>query len=224
MSLFRRLTKENGKHDTSSNGNIEGGYPARPSEELYENSRLDDKTYHERPNHNTHNLINKNASPGMEGDSTAASKVINTNIDESLTNELPDQNMPRNTAISKGNNDNEIVANADHTSNNDFSELVVDKNSNQTVNNKSTPVKDASPKLLIQAEPEQKVLQNNGQSTSSTAVTTKEKPKLRKTEIGLLVVKLLTPAYVDKRFESRDIFKSMARKISHFLANKGKFS
>ncbi|KAH1011652.1 hypothetical protein HUJ04_000975 [Dendroctonus ponderosae] len=215
-----RLARENGKHDAANNGKIDGEYPAQPNEELHEN-RLNDRTYHHGPDHNSHNHINKNASPGMKDgvtvDETAASKVINTNIDESLTNELPDKNMLDNTPIAKENK--EIVANSDHTSNNDISELV-DKNSNQTVSNKSTPVKDASPKLVIQTEQEQKVSQHNGQSTSSSAVTKKEKPKLRKTEIGLLVVKLLTPAYVDKRFESRDIFKSMARKISHFLANK----
>lgn len=45
--------------------------------------------------------------------------------------------------------------------------------------------------------------------------------RLGKTEIGLLVVKLLTPAYADRRFDSRDTFKSMARTISHSLLDKG---
>lgn len=48
-----------------------------------------------------------------------------------------------------------------------------------------------------------------------------KKEKLKKTKIGLLVVKLLTPAYADKRFESRDIFKNIARNISHALIDKG---
>lgn len=47
-------------------------------------------------------------------------------------------------------------------------------------------------------------------------------PKLKKTEIGLLVVKLLTPAYAQKRFDSKDTFKSTARNISHALLYKGK--
>lgn len=50
----------------------------------------------------------------------------------------------------------------------------------------------------------------------------KEKVKLKKTEIGGLVVKLLTPAYVEKRFDSRDTFKMLARNISHALYDKGK--
>ncbi|GJQ79773.1 RecQ5 [Trypoxylus dichotomus] len=44
--------------------------------------------------------------------------------------------------------------------------------------------------------------------------------RLGKTEIGLLVVKLLTPAYADRRFDSRDTFKTMARTISHSLLDK----
>lgn len=49
-----------------------------------------------------------------------------------------------------------------------------------------------------------------------------KKEKLKKIEIGKLVVKLLTPAYVEKRFESRDTFKTLARNISHALYDKGK--
>lgn len=49
----------------------------------------------------------------------------------------------------------------------------------------------------------------------------KTKVRLKKTEIGGLVVKLLTPAYVDKRFESRETFKTLARNISHALFDKG---
>lgn len=44
--------------------------------------------------------------------------------------------------------------------------------------------------------------------------------KLKKAEIGTLVVKLLTPAYAERRFESRDAFKNTARTISHALINK----
>ena len=47
------------------------------------------------------------------------------------------------------------------------------------------------------------------------------KPKMKKTEIGLLVVKLLTPAYANKRFDSRETFKTLARTISHSLLDKG---
>ncbi|CAG9821395.1 unnamed protein product [Phaedon cochleariae] len=46
------------------------------------------------------------------------------------------------------------------------------------------------------------------------------KPRLKKAEIGGLVVKLLTPAYAEKRFESREVFKTFARNISHALADK----
>ncbi|XP_050302444.1 ATP-dependent DNA helicase Q5-like [Anthonomus grandis grandis] len=65
------------------------------------------------------------------------------------------------------------------------------------------------------------VSKQNGESSSSgKSEVKKPKGRLKKTEIGLLVVKLLTPAYVDKRFESREVFKVMARKISHSLADK----
>ncbi|KAF5276119.1 hypothetical protein FQR65_LT16475 [Abscondita terminalis] len=45
-------------------------------------------------------------------------------------------------------------------------------------------------------------------------------PKMKKSEIGLLVVKLLTPAYAERRFDSRDTFKTTARSISHALLYK----
>lgn len=51
----------------------------------------------------------------------------------------------------------------------------------------------------------------------------KRRVKLKKSEIGTLVVKLLTPAYAERRFDSRDTFKSMARSISHALLDKGGF-
>lgn len=51
-----------------------------------------------------------------------------------------------------------------------------------------------------------------------------KKNRLKKTEIGNLVVKLLTPAYVERRFESRDTFKSTARNISHALIDKGRIN
>lgn len=47
------------------------------------------------------------------------------------------------------------------------------------------------------------------------------KCKLGKVKIGSLVVKLLTPAYVEKRFDSKDTFKILARNISHSLHDKG---
>ncbi|XP_023019664.2 recQ5 helicase [Leptinotarsa decemlineata] len=60
--------------------------------------------------------------------------------------------------------------------------------------------------------PEVKPHKQNGESS--------KKQRLKKTEVGGLVVKLLTPAYADRRFESRDLFKSLARSISHALADK----
>lgn len=48
------------------------------------------------------------------------------------------------------------------------------------------------------------------------------KSKLNKAEIGTLVVKYLTPAYNSNRFESRDLFKSTARNITHKLVNRDK--
>ncbi|KAL1502580.1 hypothetical protein ABEB36_007704 [Hypothenemus hampei] len=74
-----------------------------------------------------------------------------------------------------------------------------------------------SPKLVIDTKGERNVQQQNNTDISNA---NSNKPKLKKKEVGLLVVKLLTPAYIDKRFESREIFKAMARKISHHLANK----
>jgi hypothetical protein len=58
--------------------------------------------------------------------------------------------------------------------------------------------------------------EHNGESSNKS-----KKNRLKKTEIGNLVVKLLTPAYVERRFESRDTFKSTARNISHALIDKG---
>lgn len=82
--------------------------------------------------------------------------------------------------------------------------------------------KDTSPRLVIEtSEPQKLPTQTNGNIKKIAVKTASGKSKLKKTEIGLLVVKLLTPAYVDKRFESREIFKTMARKISHWLADKG---
>lgn len=62
----------------------------------------------------------------------------------------------------------------------------------------------------------------NEQNGGSSHKNHKTKHRLKKTEIGNLVVKLLTPAYVEKRFESRETFKSTARNISHSLLDKGK--
>lgn len=45
---------------------------------------------------------------------------------------------------------------------------------------------------------------------------------MNKNEVGKYVVKLLTPAYTERRFESRDLFKKVARNISHNLVEKGK--
>lgn len=67
----------------------------------------------------------------------------------------------------------------------------------------------------------------NGASGSVATVKREEsinrkRPRLKKTEIGTLVVKLLTPAYAERRFDSRDTFKSTARSISHALLDKGR--
>ncbi|RZC41598.1 ATP-dependent DNA helicase Q5 [Asbolus verrucosus] len=61
----------------------------------------------------------------------------------------------------------------------------------------------------------EKKSEQNGESSNKI-----RRNKLKKTEIGNLVVKLLTPAYVERRFESRDTFKSTARNISHALIDK----
>lgn len=67
-----------------------------------------------------------------------------------------------------------------------------------------------------------KKIKLNKEETAEKQNNCKVKSKrLGKTEIGLLVVKLLTPAYADKRFDSRDTFKTMARTISHSLLDKG---
>lgn len=42
-----------------------------------------------------------------------------------------------------------------------------------------------------------------------------------KQKIGQLVVQLLMPAYTKNKFESKDAFKSVARKISHVILSKG---
>lgn len=72
---------------------------------------------------------------------------------------------------------------------------------------------------------EKKRRRHNEENNGEKKVADSKKPKrLKKTEIGGLVVKLLTPAYVERRFESRDVFKSTARNISHALVDKGKYS
>lgn len=62
---------------------------------------------------------------------------------------------------------------------------------------------------------------NNVIKDGSLQIDDVKKVKLKKTEIGELVVKLLTPAYIERRFESRDTFKTLARNISHALYDKG---
>lgn len=59
------------------------------------------------------------------------------------------------------------------------------------------------------------------ESSSENPENKNKRPRLKKSEIGTLVVKLLTPAYAERRFDSRDTFKSMARTISHALLDKG---
>lgn len=70
---------------------------------------------------------------------------------------------------------------------------------------------------------EKKIENNKEQNKDHRLKPSKEThvPKLKKTEIGLLVVKLLTPAYAERRFDSRDTFKTTARNISHALLYKG---
>lgn len=63
---------------------------------------------------------------------------------------------------------------------------------------------------------DEKSSEQNGESSNKT-----KRSKLKKTEIGNLVVKLLTPAYAERRFESRDTFKNTARNICHALIDKG---
>lgn len=65
-------------------------------------------------------------------------------------------------------------------------------------------------------------INNPAETDSSQNLKVKQKVTLKKTEVGGLVVKLLTPAYVEKRFDSRDTFKKLARNISHALYDKGK--
>lgn len=87
-------------------------------------------------------------------------------------------------------------------------------------NNKTEEVSDKK-----QCTNETKASENGASSSVKTQETSnnKKRPKLKKTEIGTLVVKLLTPAYAKKRFDSRDTFKSTARSISHALLDKGKW-
>lgn len=63
--------------------------------------------------------------------------------------------------------------------------------------------------------------ENGASSSVECAKKEKKRTKLKKSEIGTLVVKLLTPAYAERRFDSRDTFKSTARSISHALLDKG---
>lgn len=65
-------------------------------------------------------------------------------------------------------------------------------------------------KSIVNLEQDKHIAENN------------KKQKLGKAEVGGLVVKLLMPAYAEKRFQSRDAFKTLARNISHALVNKGK--
>lgn len=67
------------------------------------------------------------------------------------------------------------------------------------------------------------VMLKTQETSSSNNNSNKKRPKLKKTEIGTLVVKLLTPAYAERRFDSRDTFKSTARSISHALLDKGEW-
>lgn len=70
---------------------------------------------------------------------------------------------------------------------------------------------------LLHTKEKNGLLETKGQNSDG-----KKKVQLKKMEIGGLVVKLLTPAYVQKRFDSRDTFKMLARNISHALYDKGK--
>nr|CAI5823615.1 unnamed protein product [Callosobruchus analis] len=62
--------------------------------------------------------------------------------------------------------------------------------------------------------------ESSGKGVLNQGMGVGKRHKLKKTEVGGLVVELLSPAYAERRFESRDTFKSMARTISHALADK----
>ncbi|KAK9892540.1 hypothetical protein WA026_020523 [Henosepilachna vigintioctopunctata] len=83
-------------------------------------------------------------------------------------------------------------------------------------NSKGSPLSPSKPKDDVEAEKDLDIVKN----TKSTHGRSKVKVKLNKTEIGEYVVKLLTPAYAERRFQSRDLFKKLARNISHNLVNK----
>ncbi|KAF5287641.1 hypothetical protein FQA39_LY15844 [Lamprigera yunnana] len=76
------------------------------------------------------------------------------------------------------------------------------------------------PLLKRKVEPESDESKKKLKLSSDMKVDTPRVPKMKKSEIGLLVVKLLTPAYAEKRFDSRDTFKTTARNISHALLYK----
>lgn len=90
----------------------------------------------------------------------------------------------------------------------------------------STPDEDSNSKndrfeeIIRRTKPKEVNKPHNISASLHNTHDNRKKPKLKKVEIGGLVVKLLTPAYAERRFESRDIFKTLARNISHALADK----
>ncbi|XP_076256872.1 ATP-dependent DNA helicase Q5-like isoform X2 [Rhynchophorus ferrugineus] len=137
-------------------------------------------------------------------------KLLNNSEDSGVNNDKVNRDIDHNIEqLSKKLNENQTNTKIDNPVHNLHEEK---KKKNELVSNSNEIIKD-------------KFKEQNGEKSSNSEKLIKtdskrNKPKLKKTEIGLLVVKLLTPAYVDKRFESRDIFKSLARKISHSLADK----
>ncbi|CAH1981247.1 unnamed protein product [Acanthoscelides obtectus] len=82
---------------------------------------------------------------------------------------------------------------------------------------RSEDLRQAPPKL---GSLEKQNGESSGKGSVSQSAVVGKKHKLKKTEVGGLVVELLSPAYAERRFESRDTFKTMARTISHALADK----
>ncbi|GLV44894.1 RecQ5 helicase [Carabus blaptoides fortunei] len=89
-------------------------------------------------------------------------------------------------------------------------------NSNNKINNSS---QQKTSRQVSKKKPEKPVTENLEKNT--TQLKSEEKPVKNKQEIGQLVVHLLMPAYAQKKFESKEVFKAVARKISHSILNKG---
>lgn len=99
------------------------------------------------------------------------------------------------------------------------SEKSSEKHKLSNSNNKS---QQKSSRHISKKKPDKPVTNTMENLEKNTAqVKPEEKPVKNKQEIGQLVVHLLMPAYAQKKFESKDVFKAVARKISHSILNKG---